>query len=126
MDLVDYSEAKFDEIVNGYKMLASKLDIKDVHFIPISALNGDNVVDRSEKMKWYNGPTLMYLLENVHISSDLNHIDCRFPVQYVIRPQAQEYHDYRGFAGRVCSGYLQAGRPCYVSAFRLYHFYKIN
>jgi sulfate adenylyltransferase subunit 1 len=109
MDLVDYSEAKFDEIVNGYKMLASKLDIKDVHFIPISALNGDNVVDRSEKMKWYNGPTLMYLLENVHISSDLNHIDCRFPVQYVIRPQAQEYHDYRGFAGRVASGIYKPG-----------------
>ena len=109
MDLVEYSEAKFDEIVNGYKMLASKLDIKDVHFIPISALNGDNVVDRSEKMKWYNGPTLMYLLENVHISSDLNHIDCRFPVQYVIRPQAQEYHDYRGFAGRVASGIYKPG-----------------
>lgn len=109
MDLVDYSEAKFDEIVNGYKMLASKLDIKDVHFIPISALNGDNVVDRSDKMKWYNGPTLMYLLENVHISSDLNHIDCRFPVQYVIRPQAQEYHDYRGFAGRVASGIYKPG-----------------
>lgn len=109
MDLVDYSEARFDEIVAGYKVLASKLDIKDVHFIPISALNGDNVVDRSEKMKWYNGPTLMYLLENVHISSDLNHIDCRFPVQYVIRPQAKEYHDYRGFAGRVASGIYKPG-----------------
>lgn len=109
MDLVDYSEAKFDEIVNGYKVLASKLDIKDVHFIPISALKGDNVVDRSESMKWYNGPTLMYLLENVHISSDLNHIDCRFPVQYVIRPQAKEYHDYRGFAGRVASGIYKPG-----------------
>ncbi len=109
MDLVDHSEKRFDEIVAGYKMLASKLDIKDVHFIPISALNGDNVVDRSEKMKWYNGPTLMYLLENVHISSDMNHIDCRFPVQYVIRPQAQEYHDYRGFAGRIASGIFKAG-----------------
>lgn len=109
MDLVDYSEARFDEIVAGYKILASKLDIKDVHFIPISALMGDNVVDRSEKMKWYNGPTLMYLLENVHISSDLNHIDCRFPVQYVIRPQAKEYHDYRGFAGRVASGIYKPG-----------------
>ncbi|HQV01617.1 MAG TPA: GTP-binding protein, partial [Bacteroidia bacterium] len=109
MDLVDYSEARFNEIVEGYKILASKLDIKDVHFIPISALKGDNVVDRSETMKWYNGPTLMYLLENVHISSDLNHIDCRFPVQYVIRPQAQEYHDYRGFAGRVASGIYKPG-----------------
>ncbi|MEO8151321.1 MAG: sulfate adenylyltransferase subunit CysN [Bacteroidia bacterium] len=109
MDLVDYSEARFDEIVAGYKVLASKLDIKDVHFIPISALKGDNVVDRSEKMKWYNGATLMYLLENVHISSDLNHIDCRFPVQYVIRPQAQEYHDYRGFAGRIASGIYKPG-----------------
>lgn len=109
MDLVDYSEARFNEIVEGYKILASKLDIKDVHFIPISALKGDNVVDRSETMKWYNGPTLMYLLENVHISSDLNYIDCRFPVQYVIRPQAQEYHDYRGFAGRVASGIYKPG-----------------
>ncbi len=109
MDLVDYSEKRFEEIVAGYKVLASKLDIKDVHFIPISALKGDNVVDRSEKMKWYNGPTLMYLLENVHISSDQNHIDCRFPVQYVIRPQAKEYHDYRGFAGRISSGIFKPG-----------------
>lgn len=109
MDLVDYSEDRFNEIVEGYKILASKLDIKDVTFIPISALNGDNVVDRSENMKWYNGPTLMYLLEHVHLSSDINHIDGRFPVQYVIRPKEDKYHDYRGYAGRVASGIFRVG-----------------
>ncbi|HMT27714.1 MAG TPA: GTP-binding protein, partial [Bacteroidia bacterium] len=95
MDLVDYSQDVYDNVVNEYKKLSSRLDVKDVHFIPISALKGDNVVDKSTKMNWYQGSTLMYLLENIHISSDENHIDCRFPVQYVIRPQATEYHDYR-------------------------------
>ena len=83
------------------------MDVKDVDFIPISALNGDNVVDRSEKMPWYDGTTLLYYLENVHIASDHNFIDMRFPVQYVVRPNTDEFHDYRGYAGRVAGGVLK-------------------
>lgn len=109
MDLVDYNEKAFDKVVEQYRHLSSKLDIKDVHFLPISALKGDNVVDKSQNMPWYQGPTLMYLLEHLHISSDENHIDCRFPVQYVIRPQQTEYHDYRGYAGRIASGIFKPG-----------------
>ena len=109
MDLVDYDEKVFNKIVEDYKVLASKLDVKDVNFIPMSALKGDNVVERSENMDWYQGPTLMYLLENIHISSDLNHIDARFPVQYVVRPREDKYHDYRGYAGRIASGVLRPG-----------------
>jgi sulfate adenylyltransferase subunit 1 len=109
MDLVDFSEDVYEDVMREYKKLASKLDVKDVHFLPISALKGDNVVDKSTNTPWYNGPTLMYLLENLHISSDDNHIDCRFPVQYVIRPQAKEYHDYRGYAGRIAGGVFKPG-----------------
>ena len=101
MDLVDYSQDVYDGIVDAFKSFSSKLDISDVQYIPISALKGDNVVERSKNMDWYKGTTLMYILENVHISGDHNHIDCRFPVQYVIRPQQTEYHDYRGYAGRI-------------------------
>jgi len=104
MDLVDYSQEVYDNVVTEYKKLSSRLDVKDVHFIPISALKGDNVVDKSKNMDWYMGSTLMYMLENIHISSDENHIDCRFPVQYVIRPQATEHHDFRGYAGRISGG----------------------
>lgn len=109
MDLVEYSEAAFNKVVEEFRNVSSKLDIKDVHFLPISALKGDNVVDKSQNMPWYQGATLMYLLENIHISSDENHIDCRFPVQYVIRPQQTEYHDYRGYAGRIVSGIYKPG-----------------
>lgn len=109
MDLVDYSEKSFDKVVDEFRHLSSKLDIKDVHFLPISALKGDNVVDKSENTSWYQGPTLMYLLEHLHISSDENHIDCRFPVQYVVRPQQTEHHDYRGYAGRISSGIFKPG-----------------
>jgi sulfate adenylyltransferase subunit 1 len=109
MDLVDWDEKTFEKIVHDYKAFASKLDIQDVHFIPISALAGDNVVERSKNMTWYNGPTLLYLLENIHIGSDLNHIDARFPVQYVIRPMKNDYHDYRGYAGRIAGGVLRVG-----------------
>lgn len=109
MDLVDYSEDRYEEIVEDYKKFAAKLDVKDIRFIPISALNGDNVVDHSSNMPWYKGPTLLYLLENVHISNDYNHIDCRFPVQYVVRPHSDEYHDYRGYAGRIVSGVYKPG-----------------
>ncbi len=109
MDLVDYGEEKFNEIKEKFEDFASKLDVKDVRFIPISALKGDNVVNRSEKMKWYEGSTLLYTLENIHIGSDHNHIDCRFPVQTVIRPQTDEYHDYRGYAGRIAGGVFKPG-----------------
>ena len=109
MDLVDYSEEVFEKIRTVFMGFAGKLAIKDIHFIPISALKGDNVVNRSTKMDWYQGPTLMYLLEHVYIGSDNNHIDARFPVQYVIRPQSAEYPDYRGYAGRLASGTLRKG-----------------
>lgn len=109
MDLVDWDEKTFNKIVTDYKAFASKLDIKDVHFLPISALAGDNVVNRSQNMPWYQGPTLMYLLETIHIGSDLNHIDARFPVQYVIRPMKNDYHDFRGYAGRIAGGVFRVG-----------------
>jgi sulfate adenylyltransferase subunit 1 len=109
MDLVDWDKDTYERIREEYKGFASKLDVKDVHFIPISALKGDNIVRRSENMTWYDGPTLMYLLETIHIGSDHNHIDCRFPVQYVIRPQKTEFHDYRGFAGRIAGGIFKKG-----------------
>ncbi len=109
MDLIDYDREKYEEIVHQYRQFAAKLDVKDVHFIPISALNGDNVVNRSAKTKWYEGPTLLHILENIHIGSDHNHIDCRFPVQTVIRPHSNEYYDYRGYAGRISSGIYRAG-----------------
>ncbi|MDH5397097.1 MAG: sulfate adenylyltransferase subunit CysN [Cyclobacteriaceae bacterium] len=109
MDLVNYDEDKFYQIKEEVEAFASKLDIHDVRFIPISALKGDNVVHKSENMEWYRGETLLYLLETIHIGSDYNHIDCRFPVQYVIRPHSDEYHDYRGYAGRVAGGVFKPG-----------------
>ena len=109
MDLVDYNKDIFDQIVSEFKAFSSKLDIKDIQFVPISALNGDNVVNRSENMTWYEGSTLLYHLENVHISSDYNQIDCRFPVQTVIRPHTKEHQDYRGFAGRIDGGIFKVG-----------------
>ena len=109
MDLVDYSEEVYNKIVDEFTLFSSKLDIKDIQFIPISALLGDNVVNRSKNMDWYEGSTLMYHLEHVHISSDYNHIDCRFPVQSVIRPHTLEHQDFRGFAGRVEGGVFKPG-----------------
>ncbi|MBL1143344.1 MAG: sulfate adenylyltransferase subunit CysN [Bacteroidetes bacterium] len=109
MDLVDYSEEVFSKIKKEVESFATKLDVKDIHFIPISALKGDNVVNKSDNMDWYRGGTLMYLLENIHIGSDYNLIDCRFPVQYVIRPQSDKYHDYRGYAGRIAGGIFKPG-----------------
>ncbi|MCL4170096.1 UNVERIFIED_CONTAM: hypothetical protein GTU68_023935, partial [Idotea baltica] len=109
MDLVNYSEETYENIKEELESFGGKLDIKDVHFIPISALNGDNVVDKSTNMDWYGGGTLMYYLENVHIGSDHNLIDTRFPIQYVIRPYNDEFHDYRGYAGRVAGGVLKKG-----------------
>lgn len=109
MDLVDYSEEAFEAIKDEFAKFSHKLDVKDIHFIPISALKGDNVVNRSDKMGWYEGQTLMYYLENVHIGSDHNLIDCRFPVQHVIRPYNDDFHDYRGYAGRVAGGTFKKG-----------------
>jgi sulfate adenylyltransferase subunit 1 len=109
MDLVDYSEEIYNKIVADYEAFSGKLDVKDVHFIPISALMGDNVVERSGKMDWYQGTTLLYLLETIHIASDHNHIDCRFPVQMVIRPHTHTHQDFRGYAGRVDGGVFKPG-----------------
>ncbi len=109
MDLVDYKQEAFEKIKEDFEDFSSKLNTKDVRYIPISALHGDNVVDRSDKTDWYEGPTLLYLLENIHIASDENRIDCRFPVQQVIRPQTDEYHDFRGYAGRVAGGVFKVG-----------------
>ena len=109
MDLVEFDEAAFESVAADFLELASKLDIPDVTLIPVSALNGDNVVDRSNAMPWYQGPPLLYHLEHVHVASDRNLHDVRFPVQYVIRPMSDEHHDYRGYAGRVVSGVLHKG-----------------
>lgn len=109
MDLVDFKEDVYIEIKNQLREFVSKLDVKDIRFIPISALLGDNVVDRSKIMDWYDGPTLKYHLENVHIGSDENLIDCRFPVQYVVRPRDDKYHDYRGYSGKIASGIFKPG-----------------
>ncbi|MCB9292507.1 MAG: sulfate adenylyltransferase subunit CysN [Lewinellaceae bacterium] len=109
MDLVDYSQERYEEIKQEFEEFSYKLDVRDVHFIPISALKGDNVVDRSGNMPWYGGTTLLYYLENVHIGSDHNFIDCRFPVQYVVRPNTDDFHDYRGYGGRVAGGVFKRG-----------------
>jgi sulfate adenylyltransferase subunit 1 len=109
MDLMDYDQQVFERIKKDFQGFASKFKVHDIQFIPISALKGDNVVEKSQNMPWYGGSTLMYLLETIHIGSDLNLVDCRFPVQYVIRPQTDEHHDYRGYAGRVAGGIFKPG-----------------
>ncbi|WP_026934154.1 sulfate adenylyltransferase subunit 1 [Christiangramia echinicola] len=109
MDLVDFSEEKYNEIITQFEEFSSKLLVKDVRFVPMSALLGDNVVNRSENMNWYGGGTLLSILETLHISSDINKIDARFPVQTVLRPQSDEHRDYRGYAGRVASGIYRTG-----------------
>jgi bifunctional enzyme CysN/CysC len=112
MDLVDYQADVFERICEEFSAFAARLDIGDLTFVPISALHGDNVVDRSANMPWYDGPSLLHHLEHVHIASDRNLIDVRFPVQYVIRPQAATdaaLHDYRGYAGQVAGGVLKPG-----------------
>jgi bifunctional enzyme CysN/CysC len=109
MDLVDYSQDVFDNIKGEFQDFAAKLEITDLSFVPISALNGDNVVTRSTNMPWYEGASLLHMLEDVHIASDRNLIDSRFPVQYVIRPMSDDHHDYRGFAGTVAGGVFKTG-----------------
>jgi bifunctional enzyme CysN/CysC len=112
MDLVDYDQRVFEEICAEFSQFATRLEVGDLTFIPISALHGDNVVERSGNMPWYDGPSLLHHLEHVHIASDRNLIDVRFPVQYVIRPHAStdhDLHDYRGYAGQVAGGVLKPG-----------------
>ena len=114
MDLVNYDQSVYDKIVADYNAFSAKLEVHDIQFVPISALNGDNVVNRSEYMEWYQGATLLHILENVHIESDHNHIDARFPVQYVVRPQTREHQDFRGYAGRVAGGIFREGEDVMV------------
>lgn len=109
MDLVDYSEEAYNRVIEQFEEFSSKMLVKDVRFIPISALHGDNVVNRSTHMDWYQGAPLLATLETMHISSDINKVDARFPVQTVLRPQSEEHRDYRGYAGRVASGILRVG-----------------
>jgi len=109
MDLVDFKEEVYDTIVKQFQDFSSKLLVKDVRFIPISALLGDNVVNRSENMGWYNGAPLLHTLETIHISSDFNSVDSRFSVQTVLRPQREGFIDYRGYAGRISSGIFRPG-----------------
>ena len=109
MDLVEYSQDVYNNIIIDYAEVAKSLDLKDVTYIPISALNGDNIVERSLNLSWYEGDSLLHYLENVEVKNDINYTDARFPVQYVIRPQTDELHDYRGYAGKINSGVYRKG-----------------
>ena len=110
MDLVGYEEEAYGKVLQQFMEFSSRLEnLTELTFIPISALKGDNVVDRSENMDWYKGPPLLYHLENIYVGSDANHIDARFPVQWVIRPHSDKHHDFRGFAGRVAGGVFKTG-----------------
>ena len=114
MDLVDYDQAVFDRIVEELTDWAARLDLTDVSFIPISALHGDNVVERSTEMPWYDDAPLLYHLEHVVIAPDRNLSDVRFPIQWVTRPMSEEHHDYRGYAGQVAGGVLKPGTEVVV------------
>ncbi|MCG5465221.1 GTP-binding protein [Micromonospora sp. NPDC053740] len=109
MDLVDWSQEVYERIADEFTAFAAKLDVPDLTVVPVSALRGDNIVTRSDNMPWYEGPSLLHHLERVHIASDRNLVDVRFPVQYVIRPQSTTVTDYRGYAGQVASGVLKPG-----------------
>jgi len=110
MDLVDYNEDIYNNIKSSFEKFASRLDnLVDITFIPISALNGDNVVTKSDNTPWYQGPSLLYHLETVYVGAQENHVDARFPVQWVIRPQSDQWHDFRGYAGRVAGGVFKPG-----------------
>ena len=109
MDLVNYSRDVFNNIVIDYAEVVKSLGLSDVHYIPVSALQGDNIVDKSEKMSWYEGESLLHFLENVEIQQDINLTEARFPVQYVVRPQTEDLHDYRGYAGKIISGIYKKG-----------------
>ncbi len=114
MDLVDYSETVFNTIQQDYQLLIDRLQLKNVHFIPISALSGDNIVEKSARLNWHQGPALLEFLEEVELRSDINLSSKRFPVQYVIRPQTEELHDYRGYAGKITSGIYKKGQEVMV------------
>ena len=114
MDLVGYSQDVYNNIVIDYTEVAKSLGLKDVKYIPISALNGDNIVDKSDRFPWYEGESLLNHLENVEVAKDVNYTDARFPVQYVIRPQVDELHDYRGYAGKIISGVYRKGEQVTV------------
>lgn len=114
MDMIDYAENVFDSIKADYTVMAKDLKFKDITFIPVSALQGDNIVFPSTNMPWYKGPTLLDYLENVDIKDDLNFTHARFPVQYVIRPQEERLHDYRGYAGKIISGEFVKGQQILV------------
>jgi bifunctional enzyme CysN/CysC len=109
MDLVDYDRSVFERIKDEFTSFAAKLEVGDLTAIPISALRGDNIVNRSENTPWYEGSSLLHHLENVHVASDRNLVDVRFPVQYVIRPQSSAHPDYRGYAGTIAGGVLKPG-----------------
>ncbi len=109
MDLVEFDQKVFDKIKDDFIQITEKIDVKDVRFVPISALLGDNVVEKSDNMNWYDGLTLLHLLETINIDDDINVEDFRFPVQYVIRPQSKDWPDYRGYGGRVASGVINVG-----------------
>ncbi|HMC84734.1 MAG TPA: GTP-binding protein, partial [Chitinophagaceae bacterium] len=109
MDLVEYSQDVYNNIVIDYAEVAKTLGLKDITYIPISALNGDNIVEKSDKFPWYDGESLLHILENTEVHNDINLADARFPVQYVIRPQTEGLHDYRGYAGKVISGIYKKG-----------------
>jgi sulfate adenylyltransferase subunit 1 len=109
MDLVDYSEERFEEIKEQFHAFSTKLKVPDIRYIPVSALYGDNVVQKSENMPWYGGNTLLYTLEDIQVDGDFNHVDCRFPVQWVVRPNSNNFHDYRGYAGRITGGVFKPG-----------------
>lgn len=109
MDLVNYSQDVYNNIIIDYTEVAKSLNLKDIKYIPISALNGDNIVEKSDKFFWYEGESLLQYLEEVEVAQDTNYTDARFPVQYVIRPQVDELHDYRGYAGKIISGVYKKG-----------------
>src|SRR6516162_2961744 len=115
MDLVDYSQARFEQIELDFREFCARLEATDVAFIPTSAVHGENVVERSERMEWYQGPALLYHLEHVHIASDRNLIDCRLPVQWVVRPGPESTDpDYRAYAGQIAAGIFRPGDPVVV------------
>jgi len=114
MDLVDYSQDVFNNIVIDYTNLVKSLNLHDVHYVPVSALHGDNIVGKSERMSWHEGESLLHFLEKVEIQHDINLDDARFPVQYVIRPQTEDLHDYRGYAGKIISGIYKKGNQITV------------
>jgi sulfate adenylyltransferase subunit 1 len=114
MDLVDYSEEVFNNIAMDYAGVAKSLGLKDVRYIPISALDGDNIVDKSVKFTWYEGESLLHVLENIEVEKDVNLTHARFPVQYVIRPQTDDLHDYRGYAGKIITGKYKKGEKVII------------